>query len=228
MAATIFAWPAGRFFSSALFFFLGLRHESRRPRTILAALHLLAVAVSLGAIGEALRELPLLAVPFVLGMTAHTTFILLLDEGTSTAGLSPSAQLKATTLLWCNTRRLEPCGSRPTTGAMLGCQRRISFGLGRISRTLVFWFVDWSTFEIIHVRTLRSLPLGIHSFAPDKRTVLPSPWTFPGLAYPDSVLRAIASTHWIWITYCGLTKTHHLSAALFVSVLNWESPINWA
>ncbi|KAK6226572.1 toxin biosynthesis protein [Colletotrichum tabaci] len=218
MAAIIFAWLAGWFFSSALFFFLGLRHESRRPRTILAAL---AVAASLGASGEALRELPLLSVPFVLGVTAHTTSIMLLDEGTSTAGLSLSAQLKATTLLWCNIRRLEPCGSRPITGATLGCQRRIS-------RTLVFWFVDWSISEIILVRKLRSLPLGIHSFAPDKRTVLPSPWTSPGLAYPDYVLRAIASTHWIWITYCGLTTMHHLSAALFVSVLNWESPSNWA
>ncbi|KAK2037450.1 hypothetical protein LZ31DRAFT_435432, partial [Colletotrichum somersetense] len=228
MAAIIFAWPAGWFFLSGLFFFLGLRHESRRPRTILAALHVLAVAASLGASGEALRELPLLVVPFVIGVTAHTTSILLLDEGTCTAGFSPSAQLRATTLLWCNIRRLEPCGSRPTTGAMLGCQRRISFGLGRISRTLVFWLVDWLVYEILLHRTLRSLPLGIHSFAPDKRTVLPSPWTSPELTYPDYVLRAITSTHWIWITYCGLTTMHHLSAALFVSVLNWESPSNWA
>lgn len=228
MAAIIFAWPIGWFFSSALLFFLGLRHESRRPRIILAALHVLAVAASLGASGEALRKLPLLAVPFVIGVTAHTTSILLLDKGTSTAGLSLSAQLKATTLLWCNIRRLEPCGSRPATGSTLGCQRRISFGLGRISRTLVFWLVDWSISEILLLRTLRSLPLGIHSFAPDKRTVLPSPWTSPGLAYSDYVLRAITSMHWIWITYCGLTMMHHLSAALFVSVLSWESPSNWA
>ncbi|KAK2056691.1 hypothetical protein LY76DRAFT_483537, partial [Colletotrichum caudatum] len=228
MAAIIFAWPVGWFFISALFFFLGLRHESRRPRTILAALHVLAVAASLGASGEALRELPLLAVPFAIGVTAHTTSILLLGEGISTAGLPLSAQLKATTLLWCNIRMLEPCGPRPTTGATLGYQRRISFGLGRISRALVFWLVDWSISEILLLRTLRSLPLGIHSFAPDKRTVLPSPWTSPGLAYPDYILRAITSTHWIWVTYCGLTTMHHLSAALFVSVLNWGSPSDWA
>ncbi|KAK1974747.1 hypothetical protein LZ30DRAFT_827262 [Colletotrichum cereale] len=165
MAAIVFVWPVGWFFLSALFFFLGLRQTSRRPRTVLAALHVLAVAASLGASGEALRKLPLLAVPFVIGVTAHTTSILLLDEGTSTAGLSLSAQLKATTLL---------------------------------------------------------------CFAPDKRTVLPSPWTSPELAYSDYVLRAITSTHWIWITYCSLTTMHHLSAALFVSVLNWESPSNWA
>ncbi|KZL88343.1 toxin biosynthesis protein, partial [Colletotrichum incanum] len=207
---------------------LQIRHgEMSRLQTRTGAA-LLLLAASLGASGEALRELPLLAVPFVIGVTAHTTSILLLDEETSTAGLSLSAQLKTTTLLWCNIRRLEPCGSRPTTGATLGCQRRISFGLGRISRTLVFWLVDWSISEILLLRTLRSLPLGIHSFAPDKRTVLPSPWTSPGLAYSDYVLRAITSTHWIWITYCGLTTMHHLSAALFVSVLNWESPSNWA
>ncbi|EFQ30963.1 hypothetical protein CGRA01v4_08610 [Colletotrichum graminicola] len=93
-------------------------------------------------------------------VTAHTTSILLLDEG-------------------------KPYGSRPTTGATLGCQRRISFGLGCNMRTLVFWFVDWSMSEILRIllRTLRSLAHGIHSFAPDKRTVLPSPWTSPELAY---------------------------------------------
>ncbi|KAK1564005.1 uncharacterized protein LY79DRAFT_493128, partial [Colletotrichum navitas] len=228
MAAIILVWPVGWFFLSVLFFFLGLRHETRRPRSILAALQVLAVAASLGASGEILRELPLLAVPFVIGVTAHTTSILLLDVETSTAGLSLSAQLKTTTLLWCNIRRLQPCSSRPTMGATLGCQRRISFGLGCISRTLVFWLVDWSISQILLFRTLRSLPLGIHSFAPDKRTVFPSPWTSPELAYPDYVLRAITSAHWIWVTYCGLTTMHHLSAALFVSVLNWESPSNWA
>ncbi|KAJ0159859.1 hypothetical protein CTA2_8990 [Colletotrichum tanaceti] len=244
MAAIIlFAWPVGWFFSSALFFFLGLRHESRRPRTILAALHVLAVAAGLGAMSDkALRELPLLAVPFVVGVTAHTTSILLLDEGTSTAGLDLSAQLKVTTLLWCDIRRLvreprEPCGARPTsaattttttTGATPGCQGRISFCVGRLSRTLVLWLVDRAISEILLPRTLRSLPLGIHSFAPDKRTVLPSPWTSPGLAYSDYVLRVVTSTHWIWTTYCGLTTMHNLSAALFVSVLHWDSPSNWA
>ncbi|KAK1998689.1 hypothetical protein LX36DRAFT_718410, partial [Colletotrichum falcatum] len=72
--------PVGWFFSSALFLFLGPRHESRRQRTVLAASHVLVVAASLGASGEALRELPLLAVPFVIGVTAHMTSILLRDE----------------------------------------------------------------------------------------------------------------------------------------------------
>ncbi|GKT93724.1 toxin biosynthesis protein [Colletotrichum tofieldiae] len=177
MALAGLAWPSSWFFLSTALFFLSLRQEARHPRMILAALHLLAVIVSLlGTDIGVLEKLP----------------------------------------LGCGTQHAAPQGG-------------ISFGLERILRALALWLLDRYIYEIFITRTLGSLPLGISSFAPANQALFPgSPWASSHFTRADLILRAVTCTHWIWSTYSGLTVAHHACAALFVSVLVWDSPEDWA
>ncbi|OHW99140.1 toxin biosynthesis protein [Colletotrichum incanum] len=231
MAFAGLAWPSSWLFLSTSLFFLSLRQTTRYLRTMLAALHVLAVNISLlGADIEILKKLPPFVVPFTIGVTVHTTSILLLDTEATTAGLPFVEQLKEAVLVWSNIRRLEK-RRRPHPAAAPNTQDfqgGISFGIGRVLRALALWLLDRCIYEIVITRTLGSLPLGISSFAPAKQALFPgSPWASSHFTHADLILRAVTCTHWIWSTYLGLTVAHHACAALFVSVLAWDSPGDW-
>ncbi|KZL70551.1 toxin biosynthesis protein [Colletotrichum tofieldiae] len=237
MALAGLAWPSSWFFLSTALFFLSLRQEARHPRMILAALHLLAVIVSLlGTDIGVLEKLPPFVVPFAIGVTVHTTSLLLLRMEITTAGLPLVGQLKAAVLVWSDIRRSNmqrfEKRRRPQSAAAPSTQHPqggISFGLERILRALALWLLDRYIYEIFITRTLGSLPLGISSFAPANQALFPgSPWASSHFTRADLILRAVTCTHWIWSTYSGLTVAHHACAALFVSVLVWDSPEDWA
>lgn len=131
-------------------------------------------------------------------------------------------------LIWSNIRGLRkhrlnsPARAVKDNSTHTTFQGRISFGLCHILRALALWILDWCIHEvIIHVYT--SLPLSISSFLPAKQGI----WPGSNYSRADITLRSISCTHWIWGVYCGLTAAHHACAALFVSVLGWDSPADW-
>lgn len=162
------------------------------------------------------------------GVTVHTTSILLFDTQTTTGGLPSTQQLRVMILIWSNIRGLRkprlnsPARAVKDNSTHTTFQGRISFGLCHILRALALWILDWCIHEvIIHVYT--SLPLSISSFLPAKQGI----WPGSNYSRADITLRSISCTHWIWGVYCGLTAAHHACAALFVSVLGWDSPADW-
>ncbi|KAL8387174.1 hypothetical protein RB595_010104 [Gaeumannomyces hyphopodioides] len=225
MALSAFAWPACWLFLWLFLSFLSLRQREKRPRYVLAVLHIAAVAAGLlGTDAEVLRKLPTLCVHIAVWGTVHTASILFHSPQTTTAGLPFGEQVKATVQTWANIRRLgdhrlsrEPPGEPPA----LHHQFRSLFAMGRISRALVLWLYNRYQVDMLIIRWFKCNNIGVANFLPENQGLL------PGLTRADLVLRAIMSVHWMWITQHGLTAAHHVCAAVFVWVLGWDPVEAW-
>jgi hypothetical protein len=214
------AWPIGWFLQSVLLFFVALQQSSLLRKRGLGILHTLAVGCTLSTEPRVLAALPPFLVPFIIGVTVHTSSILLLDRRTALTLLPLPQRLRRAIPLWGNLRRLENHGGSADS-AKSSPTDRLLFGTGKIVGALVLWLVDRGITKLFVNRLLRSLSISVHDFAPDKRGLLPE------FEEHQLILRGVMSVHWIWSSYCGLTSAHNLCAVLFVTLLGWDRPADW-
>lgn len=213
-------YPIGWFLLATLFFFLGIQEPRNHWRITLSILHLTSIILVLATDPQTFEHFPPPAIPFVVGLTIHTTSILLVDKHVVELGSVPLSQRpRRLVLMWTNIRRL-PDGPGPASSTEISAANRLFFASCRILRVLVLYLADRGISWLV-TRAILLLGINIHDFAPDKQGLLPS------LTPRDLGLRAITSVHWIWATYFGITSAHDIFAAISVALLRWNEPSGW-
>ncbi|KAI4859293.1 hypothetical protein F4820DRAFT_174674 [Hypoxylon rubiginosum] len=212
------------FFLLATFFFY---HAIQQPRFrlkrhILAGLHLLCIAISLQADPVVLFFYPVIAIPFVIGLTVHTASLLLVDQCTlDLRSLAPCQRLRAFTRTWTNIRRLRLGEHASSPGSVDGRSTGLlSFTLYRALQVLILWTASNGVEKHFPLALLR-LGVRAQDFAPEKQGIVP-----PATSH-DLLLRLLISVHWIWHNYCELSMWHNTLAIACVAVLRWDRPSEW-
>jgi hypothetical protein len=215
-------WVIGSFFFTAFLFFIAVQRDGHL-RVALAIFHILAV-FSLAIDFQLLPLSPSLPffVPFLIGLTVHTTSILFLEKKTSQLrSLSLLHRLKKMILLWSDFRGIYRNHAHGTTKCVNNnTSSRLTLGIKKTIRALALWYLDHRITSFLFDQWLGSLNVTLDDFSPAMQGL-------SSLAYRDLVIRGVISTHWIWSTYLHLTAAHDLCTVLFVSVLGWSEKSDW-
>ncbi|TRX94168.1 hypothetical protein FHL15_004936 [Xylaria flabelliformis] len=153
-----------------------------------------------------------------MGLTVHTTAILLFDQRALDLHFyTPLQQVRAFVRTWTNIRQLPPAGTPDGASMSTG---RLSFALRRAIKCLLLWAANHVIAVLFPLALLR-LNVQPRDFAPEKQSVVPV------LTQHDLLLRGLVSTHWVWETYCTLSMWHSALSIAGVAILRWDHPSEW-
>ncbi|KAI0187380.1 hypothetical protein F4808DRAFT_454359 [Astrocystis sublimbata] len=129
-------------FTTALFVFAMKTPPSSVKRQILAGFHVLLVAMSLQASPLVLSFYPGITIPFVIGVTFHTTALIIFDQHVmDLRSLSFSQQAWALMRTWMNIRRLARAGYPDYHEKITGSSERLSFLICQSYQIIILWAV---------------------------------------------------------------------------------------
>ncbi|KAK7916877.1 hypothetical protein PG985_010485 [Apiospora marii] len=159
-----------------------------------------------------------LAVPFITGLTIHSTAIVFLQKSmVRLDDTSISQRMRTIYRVWSNVRNLPLDRSEVELPERPGNQR-LWFAAKRGARLCALWAIECgasSTMNFLLIR--RGVTLG--DFSPAHQGLVPSA--------SDMEVRGIMSVYWIWTAYHSLTVGHDLAAILFVAILGWDEADEW-
>ncbi|KAI1144810.1 hypothetical protein F4825DRAFT_475846 [Nemania diffusa] len=216
----ILAEPFLFFFLATLFFYLAIQKpKCSLQRRALGSFHILFIAISFQVDPIVLSFYPGVTIPFVVGLTVHTTAILLFDQrALDLHFFTPLQQVRIFLRTWTNIRQLpvaDPTGI--PDGASAG---RLSFALRRVVKCLFLWAAN-HVITVVFPLALMRLNVQPRDFAPEKQGIVPV------LTQHDLLLRVLVSAHWVWKTYCTLSTWHSALSIASVAILRWDHPSEW-
>jgi hypothetical protein len=220
MYSVVIYSPLSCFILATLLFHFAVQQPLSYVRQLLCIFHVLGMAIFFGA--DSLRLIPYSRgwIPIVLGLTLHTTSILIVDRTLVLPGPKYlPQQLKTTFRIWTNFRRL-PLVAGDTSAPSHDGKNRTAFAIRKCCRILALYFAHHLVTLFVS-ETLRQLHIMLWDFAPSKQKLLPA------IIRRDLILRAIMSVQWIWSTYLVLTVPHELLSIFHVSILRWDLPSQW-
>ncbi|KAI0115743.1 hypothetical protein GGR51DRAFT_575573 [Nemania sp. FL0031] len=222
MDQLILAEPFLFFLLATLMFHLAIQKpKSSLQRRVLGSFHILFIAISFQADPIVLSFYPGVIIPFVVGLTVHTTAILLFDQHALDLHLfTPLQQVRTFLHTWTNIRRLPAADPTGTPDEASVSTRRLSFALYRSIKCLFLWAAN-HVITVVFPLALMRLNVQPRDFAPEKQGIVPV------LTQHDFLLRVLVSAHWVWKTYCTLSTWHSALSIVCVAILRWDHPSEW-
>ncbi|KAI0187387.1 hypothetical protein F4808DRAFT_446800 [Astrocystis sublimbata] len=160
-------------FTTALFVFAMKTPPSSVKRQILAGFHVLLVAMSLQASPLVLSFYPGITIPFVIGVTFHTTALIIFDQHVmDLRSLSFSQQAWALMRTWMNIRRLARAGYPDYHEKITGSSERLSFLICQSYQIIILWAVG-RVIGVLYPFVLLELGVQPRDFAPERQGILP-------------------------------------------------------